>query len=248
MRRASAATGVCAVLAIVAAAGVAASPPPADLLPGIFTNDEQVRAARDAGAAVPAWTGLRITATAGGFRVEPIDAFGAATAAAETWRLREGADRVAIVSGACVREFAPVPAGLTIINRRGACSGQPGLTTATERGLAMTAADGSTVELQRARAFTCSVTTAGGAAARLPIFDAGGQAVATTAPRRRLLLRHLAWPLGEALPALALALLPESADAPLATATTDPGASRIGVAVQGLDAMCSLVAEAKMPG
>lgn len=228
--------------------GVAASPSPTDLLPGIFSNEEQLQTARANGTTLPPWTGLRIAAVAGGFRVEPIDAFGAATAAAETWRLRVTPDRVAIATGDCVRDFARVPAGLTIINRRGACR-RPGLTTATDRGLALADADGSVLELQRARDFACSLMSMHGATTTLSLHDAGGRA-SVGVPSQPLVisLRHIAWPLGDGLPALKLAIMPYDSDAPLAMATADAAASRIGIAIPGLDAMCRQVPPPKMPG
>lgn len=228
--------------------GVAASPSPADLLPGIFSNEEQVQAARANGTTLPPWTGLRIAAVAGGFRVEPIDAFGTATAVAETWRVRETADRARITAGDCVRDFARVPAGLTIINRRGACR-RPGLTTATDRGLALADADGSVLELQRARDFACTQTPSGGATATLLLHDAGGRAVVGV-PSQRLVvsLRHIAWPLGDGLPALKLAIMAQGSKAPLAMATTDATATRIGLAMSGLDVTCSLAPSPKKPG
>lgn len=221
----------------------------ASLLPGIYTNEEQVELARAAHQPLPPWTGLHITAAAPGVTVQRIDAFGATLGAPARWMVRETADRVTITSGRCTRDFAVVPAGMTIINQSRACAATGGPTTVTAKGLAQMTPDGTLLELQRARAFTCSVTLPradgkadGRTTSDVPIHDAGGRAMVAsddTIPRRVTLhLRHIAWPTPPQPASLALAL--ESDGAETATASADPTAHHIGLRVGAIAANCAL--------
>lgn len=246
------------MIGILLMAAAIASPAVDVLLPGIYANEEQVRLAA-AGAPLPPWTGVRITGTAPVLVVQPVDAFGADIGPAQRWRVRQTPETVAIATRNCVRDFARVPAGLTIINQTGACTEAAGPTTFTAAGMAMKTAGGVVLELQRGRLFTCSVSlpATGGKAewttqAGLQLHDAGGRVTAGTAAPQRigLHLRNIAWPVAPEQPRLVLAVHADDPAAPLGTSWADPAATRLGIDLPVARASCSLQPEppAQKPG
>jgi hypothetical protein len=243
------------VVAVLAAVPVLAST--ATLLPGVYTNEEQVQFAAEAGTPVPPWTGLRIETADYGAQVQRVDAFGAPIGTPERWQVTESADRVSIRVGRCTRDFAIVSAGLTIINQSRACAATGGLTTVTAKGMAMVTADGALLELQRGRAFACeaALPRRDGKAewwvkTGLTLHDAGGRVAVVTdevVPQRFTLhLRNIAWPINPADARLLLALHTDDPDAPpsdvpTAAALADPATTRIGVTFGAIEARCALV-------
>jgi hypothetical protein len=244
---------------LLAAASV--SPAVDALLPGIYANAEQVRLAA-AGQPLPPWTGVRITGTAPLFMVQAVDAFGADIGPVQRWRVRQTPDLVAIATGNCVRDFARVSAGLTIINQTAACNDSTGPTTFTAAGMAMRTPDGLVLELQRGRGFTCSAALPrpGAAAgqtewttvAGLQLHDAGGRVRidAAAPPRFSLRLHHIGWPMPPEQPRLVLEAYAGDADPPIGASWADPAATRLGIDLPGLRARCALDAAppVKKPG
>lgn len=237
------------------AAALAAALPVAELLPGVFTNEEQVYFAREAGKPVPAWTGMQVTAVPGGYRVQGVDAFGASVGSAALWRVSEGDKIVSISDGRCRRDFARVTAGLTIVNQSAAC-GTAGLTTVTQAGAAMRDADGAPIELVRSRAFKCWVSIPRRAAKPdgtvdwwfgpgLMLHDGGGRVTATTdetpAQAFTLRMRNVAWPSGSNAPSLVLYVHGDDPDHAIAYSWADPGARRVGINLRTVQGSCTLV-------
>lgn len=230
------------MIALTIAALLAAFPAVETLLPGTYANEQQVVA----DARVP-WTGVIISGSGADFSLQRVDAFGSWLTGPEAWRVTQTPTRVTIRIGRCRRDFARVAQGLTIINRA-RCNGTSGPTTFTNRGMAM---DGpppgmAPYELQRARAFICSVSAPRQdgslwSAANLPIHDAGGRIQIITdkgqLPRFILRLHNDAFPLGTAKPAMTLTVSPDKL---LASASTDPNATRIGLKLPAIEATCSL--------
>ncbi|MBC7519916.1 MAG: hypothetical protein H7268_02305 [Sandarakinorhabdus sp.] len=238
------------VAAVAGALAVAA------LLPGTYTNEEQVYFAREAGKPVPPWTGIRITPDAGGYRMQAVDAFGVATGDDQMMRLREDDRIVSIRTGACIRDYARVPLGLTIVNQSGRCTGPPGTTTVTMAGMAMKLGDGTVLELQRARAFKCWVSIPRRAKkpdgsddwwfkSGLVLHDAGGRVTATTdempSQAFTLRMRNVAWPSGRNAPSLVLYVHGADPDHAISYAWADPAAKRVGINLQFMQGSCSLV-------
>lgn len=237
-------------------AAAAAFPAAAALLPGTYTNEEQVYFAREAGKPAPPWTGLRIEAEGDGFRVRTVDAFGVPGAEDQLLRVREGETITTISTGACFRDYARVAAGLTIVNSRGRCGGPATTTTITQQGLALTMADGTAIEMQRARAWTCWASIP--RAAKKPdgqadwwfkpgmlLHDAGGRVKAMTdeaVPQVfTLRMRNVAWPSGPNQPSLVLYVHGDDQDKAVGYGWADPGAKRVGINLRTVQASCSLV-------
>jgi hypothetical protein len=240
---------------MILAAAAAATLAVATLLPGTFTNEEQVHLARDAGKPVPPWVSVRITPEAGGYRMQAVDAFGVPNGSDQMLRVREDDRIVSIRTGTCTRDYARVALGLTIVNQSGRCTG-PATTTITMAGMAMTMPDGTVLEMQRARPFECRVSIQRRAKAPggndqwwsrtgLILHDAGGRVTATTdevVPQAfTLRMRNIAWPGGDTPASLMLSVLGADPDHPIASASADPAAKRIGIDLEATQATCTLI-------
>ena len=225
------------MMLVALAALLAVSPPVETLLPGTYANEEQVNAA----PAVP-WTAARITAAGTGFSFQRIDAFGAGIGTPEAWQVTQTPAGVTIRSGRCRRDFARVARGLTSLNQSGACAGSTGPTSFIDRGLALTDAAGTVLELQRARAFKCAATVGGWSNDTLMLHDAGGRVVIgdDAGSRMVLRLRHNAYPLGKDEARLILQIDGDRTARPLAAAFSDPVATRIGIDLPLVTARCAL--------
>nr|WP_310525245.1 hypothetical protein [Polymorphobacter sp.] len=230
------------------------SPAVDTLLPGTYTNEEQVYFAREAGTPVPPWSGLRITGAAPIFQLQRVDAFGTALGPAQPFGVRETPEQVAITTQSCTRDYARVPAGLTVINQTGACNEPAAATTFTGRGMAMTMSDGTVLEFQRARAFKCWASIPRKALkdgkldwwfkAGLMLHDAGGRVVASTdeaVPQSfTLRMRNVAWPSGNNQPSLVLYVHADDPDHAIGYSWADPVAKRVGINLRTMQASCSL--------
>jgi hypothetical protein len=227
----------------------------AALLPGTYTNEEQVYFAKEAGKPVPPWMGMTITPAAGGFRLQPVDAFGTARGESRLLKLRETEKLVSITEGGCTIDYARVPLGLTMVNQSGHCAGAALLTTVTEPGLAIRLSDGTLVEAQRARAFKCWASIPRKAPKDgkpdwwfkpgLMLHDRGGRVVAETdeaVPQRfTLRMRNVVWPTGNNAPSLVLYVHGDDPDHAISYSWADPGATRIGINLRTMQGSCTLV-------
>lgn len=240
----------------LAVAAVIALPAAATLLPGVYSNEEQVYFAREAGKPPPTWLSIRITLDGDGFRLQPVDAFGVAVADAQRLRVREGETITTITSGACVRDFARVPLGLTVINSRGRCDDMATLSTVLDRGIVLTTADGVVLDMQRSRSWRCWASMP--RAAKKPdgsvdwwfkpglmLHDAGGRVAAVTddaTPQAYTLrMRNVAWPSGPNQPSVVVYVHAADPEHAIGYGWADPGARRIGVNLRSVQASCSLV-------
>ena len=235
------------MIALTIAALLAASPPVETLLPGTYANEQQAGSNR----AVP-WTSARTTANGAGFTFQSVDAFGASIGPPVQWQVTQTAERVTIRAGRCRRDFARVPAGLTIINQSRACVDTAGPTTFVAQGMAMTLADGTPIEMQRGRFFTCRAAIArddgmlwSGTALRL--HDAGGRVLVSTEekPRRQFTLRlhNDAYPLGTGKPGLGLYVYADDSRQAIASGTAAPGASHVAIQSPAINVQCTLAAQ-----
>lgn len=227
----------------------------AALLPGTYTNEEQVYFAKEAGKTPPPWTGISITAEGSGYRLQSVDAFGVAGGAGQLLAVRETDTIVSITTGACRRDYARVAMGLTIVNQAGACAGTPTITTITRAGLAVTLADGTLVEPQRARAFKCWASIPRKAKKPdgsddwwfkpgLMLHDRGGRVTATTdeaVPQSvTLRMRNVVWPTGNNAPSLVLYVHGSDPDHAISYSWADPEAKRVGINLRTMQGSCTL--------
>lgn len=240
------------VLAAAAAAAVAA------LLPGTYTNEEQVYFAKEAGKQAPPWVGVTITQEGDAFRLQTVNSFGAPGAENQLMQVSEGKvgghDVVSIATGACIRDYAQVPAGLTLVNERGRCGGPAVATTITGAGIAMRMTDGTMLELQRARPFVCWASVPRRALkdgkpdwwfkSGLTLHDRGGRVAAKTdeaVPQAfTLRMRNVVWPSGNNAPSLVLYVHADDPDHAISYSWADPAAKRVGINLRTMQASCTL--------
>jgi hypothetical protein len=241
---------------VVTAAAVLAV---AALLPGTYTNEEQVYFAKEGGKPAPPWTGVKIIADGTDYRIQAVDSFGAPAGESRLLRVAEGGieghDVISITSGDCSLDYARVPAGLTLVNQRGACAGQATMTALTHAGLAMRLPNGTMLEMQRARAFKCWASIPRKALKDgktdwwfkpgLMLHDRGGRVVAQTdevVPQRfSFRMRNVVWPNSNNAPSLVLYVHGDDHDQAISYSWADPGARRIGINLRTVQGSCTLV-------
>lgn len=187
-------------------------------LAGVWTNEEQVRFAEEAGKAVPNWVGLRVVADGGGWRATPVNAFGeeigparllgAAETTADGLRIAgEGGAMLDIRRARAFRCWAAIPK-----------AGPKG---------------GSNSEQWWSRR-------------EIALHDQGGRATLLTdeaTPQQfEIRMRNVVWPSGPNQPSLVLYVhTPAGGARAVAYSWADPGARRVGLNLRTIQASCSLV-------
>jgi hypothetical protein len=121
------------------------------LLPGTYTNEEQVYFAGEAGKPAPPWVGVTLTAEGEGLRLRTVDAFG--KPGAEDQRVAVAGDATTV--GSCTRAYRPGGDGFVMASARGTCRSPAHIAAVRPAGLTMRMADGTELDLRRARGFTC---------------------------------------------------------------------------------------------
>ncbi len=241
-----------AVAAALAAAGT--------LLPGTYTNEEQVYFATEAGRPAPPWTGVAISNDGGAMHMRSIDAFGKMGPDDMVMTLAvDGTDGsgVAITSGGCSRRYGLKNGQLSVTTQTGTCNG-PAVTGIAATGLTMMMPDGTALNLQRARRFKCWASIPRLALkdgkqdwwfqSGLILHDRGGRVLATTdepVPQTfTLRMRNVVWPAGgpAAGNAPSLVLYVHGADPghAIAYSWADPAAVRVGINLRNVQASCAL--------
>ncbi len=226
------------------------------LLPGRYTNEEQVSFARESGAAAPPWSGLAIAPEGEGLRLTSFDPYGAAGPENQRMTLAaEGSAGVAITTGRCTRVYQVEGDQLVAVDARGVCRGPAAFHRFAPAGMVLKMADGSALELRRARPFVCWAAIPKRAArpdgatdwwgARgLALHDQGGRvALATDEPepqRFELRMRNVVWPTGPNQPSLVLYVFAPEAERAIAYSWADPGAKRVGINIRSIQASCTL--------
>jgi hypothetical protein len=246
-------------MGLVAASAVAIA---TAALPGTWTNEEQVSFAREGGGPVPPWEGFVITATGDGFSNQSIDPLGAPIGPARSFRLIDNPGGVAIESGACIRPMLLKGEELVAAPARGRCDGPAAIQSISPGAIRLALATGQTLDLRRARPFTCWAAVPKRAkkpdgtldwwgARNLATHDQGGRvAIATDEPepqRFELRMRNVVWPTGPNRPSLVLYVhTPEGGDRAIGYSWADPEAKRVGINVRSIQASCSR-AQREMP-
>lgn len=227
------------------------------LLPGIFTNEEQVYFAKEAGQTPPPWVGLKISPAADGLRLQTVDAFGKPGAEDQIMTLAASGDGVTVTTGKCVRRYVATGESLKAESATGRCKGPATISTIAPAGVTLTMQDGTALELRRAREWRCwgaipkAAKKADGSAdwwgARdLPLFDQGGMALLSTDEAKPtgyiLRMRNVVWPKGPNQPSIVLYVdRPEEPGKAISYGWADPDAKRVGINLRTMQASCSLV-------
>jgi hypothetical protein len=228
------------------------------LLPGVYTNEEQVEFARAAGKPLPVWVGVEVRrADNGSLRLLTIDAFGQPGAEDQAMTLTPDPDGGAWVqTGRCRRHFVPDSSGSLANDRtEGTCASPAALTAIAPGGLTMVLKDGTPLELLRARPFRCWAAIPRQAPkpdgstdwwfrANLPLHDRGGRLALETdepSPQRfSLRMRSVVFPEPPNRPSLVLYVHEEDPVRASSYSWADPEAKRIGINLRRVQASCTL--------
>jgi hypothetical protein len=229
-------------------------------LPGLYTNEEQVEFARDAGAPPLPWVGVEISREGDGLHLRTLDAFGARGAEHQRIGLESEGDGVRLTMGRCRRLFVfGEGGGLTNSETAGRCDSPAALTGVDARGLTMRLQDGRVLALLRARPWRCWAAVPKRAAkadgsvdwwfkAGMPLHDRGGRLVVETdepEPQRYVLrMRNVIFPEPPNQPSLVLYVHEGDPVRAISYAWADPEARRLGVNLRRIQASCSLGGEA----
>jgi hypothetical protein len=241
-----------AILAFIAAPAGAGTTP-ADLIPGVYTNDEDVYFAKDAGRTPPVETRIAITRDRGGFRLTAIDPFGKPTDDGIVLAATEGPT---LNAGPCAMPFRPDKGVLVALPRTGACRNQSIMERFDLGGLTLRLGDGTTTMLRRARPVTCwaampkEAKKADGSTdwygvRDLALHDQGGRAAfgggETGAKAATIKIRNVVWPTGPNKPSVVLYVYtPDAPDTAVAYSWADPGATRVGINLRWMQASCTI--------
>lgn len=214
----------------IAAAGISA------LLPGTYTNEEQVYFAGEAGKPAPVWTGLRIDAEGDQYRLQPIDAFGQLSGKSQS------------IPASCFQTYRNDDDAY--VRSRTVCAN---IMVIRPTGLTLNAQSGD-ILLDRARPVTCWAAIRkrknkadGGEdwyfARDIRLHDAGGRALVKSdeSPPQSLVLRmrDVAWSSGPNRPSLVLYVHTEDPARAVSYAWADPDASRVGINLRWMQASCT---------
>lgn len=229
----------------------------AALLLGIFSNEEQVRFAEEAGAAVPPFAALEISGAGSRRTIRAIDAFGHPQE--DELHVEVVADPSGVVLQSvppgCRQRFVRAGEGFSAGSEAGSCSAGLRLLSVGPSGLGIDGGDGQHLELRRARPVTCWAAIP--RATPLPdgrpdwwfrrgisLFDQGGMALLATdepQPQRfELKMRNVVWPSGPNQPSLVLYVHQPGQARAIAYAWADPGAVRVGLNIRTVQASCTL--------
>jgi hypothetical protein len=245
---------------LIMVAGLVASPVLAadapDLLPGVYTNEEQVYFEKEAGRVPPAWFSMRIAATADGFMIEEPDAFGVLHSPPHPLKWTREGDVTVLNYGACQRLYRPEGDALVATGLRGTCRAPASMTRIDPGGITLTFPDGKTTLLKRARMVTCwgsvpkTAKTADGKEdwifkSGLKLHDQGGRVQFgggdTGAPPVILRMRNVVWSSGPNRPSVVLYVhTPDAPDRAVSYAWADPEAKRIGINLRWMQASCTI--------
>jgi len=236
------------LLAATGAAALAAG----TLLPGIYTNEEQVSFALEAGTPAPPWVGIEIKREGDALRLLTIDKFGAPGAESQSIGLADEQGGVRVTMGRCQRLFEGQTDGRFInTNTKGTCDSPAALVTIGPAGLEMKMPDGTLLDLLRARMFRCWASLPRKDAkadwwfkSNVMLHDRGGRALLETdeaEPQRFVIrMRNVVFPEPPNRPSLVLYVHSEDPVRAISYAWADPEAKRLGINLRTMQASCSL--------
>jgi hypothetical protein len=220
------------------------------LLPGTYTNEEQVEFGREAGAAVLPWVGVEISREADGLHLRTIDAYGQRGAEHQKIGLEAEGEGVRLTMGRCRRLFELSRTGVyENVATSGTCASPAALVAMSGTGLTMELPDGRRLDLLRARMWRCWAAipkqTGGWWGKRdLLLHDRGGRALLETdepVPQRFVLrMRNVVFPEPPNQPSIVLYVHAEDPVLAISYAWAEPGARRVGINLRTMQASCSL--------
>jgi hypothetical protein len=226
---------------------------PTDIIPGTYTNEEDVYFAKEAGKTPPVETRIEISRDPGGFRLRAIDPFGKPLEEGHVMAVTSGPT---LNAGKCGMPFRPVKGGLAALPRTGTCHNHSIMERFDAGGITLRLEDGTVTTLRRARAVLCWAampkdvkkpdgTTDWYGVRDLKLHDQGGRAAFgggdTGAKPTVIKLRNVVWPTGPNKPSVVLYVFtPEEPDKAVAYSWADLGATRVGINLRWMQASCTI--------
>jgi hypothetical protein len=233
---------------------------PADLLPGTYTNEEQVYFDKEAGRKAPAWLAIRIHAEGDEMVIEEPDAFGATHSEPHRMKVVQEGKLTVFDYGSCKRLYRSEKGGLVSDGVRGTCRAPATMTSITPFAITLTFPDGSTTELRRARPVSCWVAIrkdkpkADGSEdwffkSGVMLHDQGGRASVgggdAGAQPVIIRMRNVTWDKGSTnAPVVSFYIhKPESPDHAESYSWAAPDSSRVGINLRWVQSGCSIDAK-----
>lgn len=239
-----------ATIALSVAAPATAGP--LDLMPGTYTNEEDVYFANEAKTPPPPYVAITITREGGALRLRAIDKFGKPIEDGHVITVAG----TSLLTSDCRMPFKSTGATLIALPRVGTCRNDPVMTRIAPEGIALALPDGKTTMLRRARTVSCWGAALkdkrkpdGGedwyGAFDLKLHDQGGRVAYgggdTGAPPVVLRIRNVVWPSGPNKPSLVLYVhTPDEPDHAVSYSWADPAAKRIGINLRWMQASCTI--------
>jgi hypothetical protein len=228
---------------------------PADLLPGTYTNEEQVYFDKEAGRKA-----IRIHAEGDEMVIEEPDAFGATHSEPHRMKVVQEGKLTVFDYGSCKRLYRSEKGGLVSDGVRGTCRAPATMTSITPFAITLTFPDGSTTELRRARPVSCWVAIrkdkpkADGSEdwffkSGVMLHDQGGRASVgggdAGAQPVIIRMRNVTWDKGSTnAPVVSFYIhKPESPDHAESYSWAAPDSSRVGINLRWVQSGCSIDAK-----
>lgn len=228
-------------------------------LAGIYTNEEQVYFAKNAGDDAPPWLSLHIRQTKDGLVLSQTDLFSKPIKDDQAVSVEPGGDHTVLTVGNCARFFERNDDGWTYgaIQNRKLCRQDFQIVKIADEGLTLRLNDGSETTLTRARPVACWAAIpkekkkADGStdwhfAPKLTLHDQGGRVLAgggdSGAEAVILRMRAVHWPPpSRNRPSMVLYIhKPDNPDSAVSYSWADIDASRIGINLRWMQASCTI--------
>ena len=230
-----------------------------EILPGIYTNEEQAYFERDAGLTPPSWIALKIEKQGADLIVTRTDAFGKAVSAPLKGFAAVGVERDSLTLDKCSRNFDRTDAGWTYsaLQNKKACHQDYQIIEVTTDGVKLRFADGSETQLKRARPVECWAAArktqpkADGSpdwlfVQKLDLHDQGGRVMVgggdSGAEPLILRMRAVHWPKPSTnRPSMVLYVhKADNPDSAVSYSWADIDASRVGLNLRWMQASCTI--------
>ncbi len=229
-----------------------------NLLPGTYSNEEQVYFEQDAGRQPPPWLSLKIVQSKNGWTLTEIDAHGHPQGDPVRISLSPSEKRDIITVGTCARYFNRTEDGWTYgaIQNRKACRQKFQIAGISSDGLKLRFPGGVETMLKRARAVECwaavpkKIDKEDGSTnwlfqQNLTLHDQGGRVTVgggeSGAEEVTLRMRAVHWPPPSTnRPSMVLYIHKDDPDRAASYSWADIGASRVGINLRWMQASCTI--------
>ncbi|WP_397602701.1 hypothetical protein [Sphingorhabdus sp.] len=245
------------IFAVSVLSPAAAKNPPARLLTGTFSNEEQVYFDTEANRLAPEKRLLRVVSNGDTLTIERVDEFGAALSKPQSATIRHEDGLLILDYGKCQQMYRSEAEGLIANGKRGTCDALESIIKVSGSAITLDIAGQNQTELRRSRPISCWVAILKDAPKAdgsedwfftrdVRLHDQGGRARAggnnTGAPELVLRVRNVTWGKGSAnKPAITLYVhKPTKPDRAEAYSWAAPDSSRVGINLRWMQSGCTV--------